>query len=37
MTTTSAPSRANGARVQVQKFGTFISGMVLPNISAFIA
>ena len=37
MTTTSAPSRLGGARVRVQKFGTFISGMVLPNIAAFIA
>ena len=37
MTATSAPSRAGSARVGVQKFGTFISNMVLPNIAAFIA
>ncbi|MCU1509366.1 MAG: mannitol transporter subunit [Glaciihabitans sp.] len=36
MTTTSAPARS-GARVRVQKFGTFLSGMVMPNIPAFIA
>ena len=36
MTTTSeAPS--SGARVRVQKFGTFLSGMIMPNIAAFIA
>ena len=29
-------SRA-GARVAVQKFGTFLSGMIMPNIAAFIA
>src|SRR6185295_6799704 len=33
--TTAAPRR--GARVHVQKFGTFLSNMVLPNIGAFIA
>jgi mannitol PTS system EIICBA or EIICB component len=32
-----APSRANSARVAVQKFGTFLSGMIMPNIPAFIA
>jgi PTS system mannitol-specific IIC component len=37
MTTTSAATRSGGARVGVQKFGTFVSGMVLPNIAAFIA
>jgi PTS system mannitol-specific IIC component len=37
MTTTSATSSGGGARVGVQKFGTFVSGMVLPNIAAFIA
>lgn len=37
MTATSAPSRTGSARVGVQKFGTFISNMVLPNIAAFIA
>jgi mannitol PTS system EIICBA or EIICB component len=30
-------SRANSARVAVQKFGTFLSGMIMPNIPAFIA
>jgi PTS system mannitol-specific IIC component len=35
-TTTSSPARS-GARVNVQKFGTFLSNMVLPNIGAFIA
>src|SRR4029453_169482 len=29
--------RANSARVAVQKFGTFLSGMIMPNIAAFIA
>jgi mannitol PTS system EIICBA or EIICB component len=33
--TTSAPR--SGARVNVQKFGTFLSNMVMPNIGAFIA
>ncbi|HEY5319847.1 MAG TPA: PTS mannitol transporter subunit IICB [Galbitalea sp.] len=37
MTTTSAAKSGGGARVGVQKFGTFVSGMVLPNIAAFIA
>ena len=37
MTTTSATKSGGGARVGVQKFGTFVSGMVLPNIAAFIA
>ena len=30
-------SRANNVRVAVQKFGTFLSGMIMPNIAAFIA
>ena len=30
-------ARQGGARVGVQKFGTFLSGMVMPNIPAFIA
>jgi mannitol PTS system EIICBA or EIICB component len=30
-------SRTGGARVAVQKFGTFLSGMIMPNIAAFIA
>ncbi|WP_181310556.1 PTS mannitol transporter subunit IICBA [Nocardioides campestrisoli] len=34
-TTTTTPG--TGARVQVQKFGTFLSNMVMPNIGAFIA
>ncbi len=34
-TTTTAPS--GGTRVRVQKFGTFLSGMVMPNLPAFIA
>ncbi|MCW4385118.1 PTS mannitol transporter subunit IICB [Salinibacterium sp. SYSU T00001] len=29
--------RAGGARVGVQRFGTFLSGMIMPNIGAFIA
>jgi PTS system mannitol-specific IIC component len=32
-----AVSRTSGARVAVQKFGTFLSGMIMPNIAAFIA
>ncbi|NPD06698.1 PTS mannitol transporter subunit IICBA [Nocardioides sp. zg-1308] len=35
--TTSTPASSSGARVRVQKFGTFLSNMVLPNIGAFIA
>ena len=39
MTTTSAQTtaRGGGARVAVQRFGTFLSGMIMPNIAAFIA
>ncbi|WP_440710126.1 PTS mannitol transporter subunit IICB [Herbiconiux sp. YIM B11900] len=38
MTTTSETKAAGGgARVRVQRFGTFLSGMVMPNIPAFIA
>ncbi|WP_165069978.1 PTS mannitol transporter subunit IICB [Marisediminicola senii] len=37
MTTTSAPVKKTGARVHIQRFGTFLSGMVMPNIPAFIA
>ena len=39
MTTTSIapPPSTSRSRVGVQKFGTFVSGMVLPNIAAFIA
>jgi PTS system mannitol-specific IIC component len=34
---TTATAKPGGARVHVQKFGTFLSGMILPNIGAFIA
>jgi PTS system mannitol-specific IIC component len=38
MTTASKPtSGMNKARVGVQRFGTFLSGMIMPNIAAFIA
>ena len=38
MTTTTATSATgNGMRVRVQKFGTFLSNMIMPNIGAFIA
>ncbi len=38
MTTASAPaSGINTARVGVQRFGTFLSGMIMPNLAAFIA
>ncbi|TQL48704.1 PTS system mannitol-specific IIC component [Homoserinimonas aerilata] len=38
MTTESTATRAaGGARVGVQRFGTFLSGMIMPNIAAFIA
>ncbi|KQZ84852.1 PTS mannitol transporter subunit IIB [Microbacterium sp. Root166] len=38
MTTTSPPATGmNKARVGVQRFGTFLSGMIMPNIAAFIA
>ena len=32
-----APSKKRGTRVAVQKFGTFLSGMIMPTIAAFIA
>ena len=35
-TATQTPSRSS-ARVHVQRFGTFLSNMVMPNIGAFIA
>lgn len=37
--TTTSPSRSTlgSVRVGVQKFGTFLSGMIMPNIAAFIA
>jgi PTS system mannitol-specific IIC component len=31
------PATGSGARIAVQKFGTFLSGMIMPNIAAFIA
>ncbi|MFT3798413.1 PTS mannitol transporter subunit IICB [Microbacterium sp.] len=38
MTTASTPATGvNRARVGVQRFGTFLSGMIMPNIAAFIA
>lgn len=38
MTTTSpAATRPGGIRVGVQRFGTFLSGMIMPNIPALIA
>lgn len=38
MTTASAPPKgSNKARVGVQRFGTFLSGMIMPNIPALIA
>ena len=38
MTTASTPTTGvNKARVGVQRFGTFLSGMIMPNIAAFIA
>lgn len=36
-TSTTAPSGVGQARVGVQRFGSFLSNMILPNISAFIA
>jgi PTS system mannitol-specific IIC component len=38
MTTTSTAAQGSGGvRVGVQRFGTFLSGMIMPNIAAFIA
>lgn len=38
MTTTSpTPNAGGGARVGIQRFGAFLSGMIMPNIAAFIA
>ncbi len=37
MASTATVAPRAGARVRVQKFGTFLSNMVLPNIGAFIA
>jgi PTS system mannitol-specific IIC component len=36
-TTTETTTSRSSARVHVQKFGTFLSNMVMPNIGAFIA
>ncbi|MFC7361618.1 PTS mannitol transporter subunit IICBA [Nocardioides astragali] len=36
-TTSTPPAERGGARIRVQKFGTFLSNMVMPNIGAFIA
>lgn len=36
-TSTTTTARGGGARVAVQRFGTFLSGMIMPNIAAFIA
>src|SRR4051812_31500114 len=36
-TTTQPAARKGGMRLHVQKFGTFLSNMVMPNIGAFIA
>ena len=36
-TTESTPAARPGARVHVQKFGTFLSNMIMPNIPALIA
>ncbi len=37
MTTASTTTQPGGARVAIQRFGTFLSGMIMPNIAAFIA
>ncbi|MGQ1839425.1 PTS mannitol transporter subunit IICBA [Kocuria turfanensis] len=36
-TTPSTGGRSGAARAHVQRFGTFLSGMIMPNIGAFIA
>ncbi|OLT12664.1 PTS mannose transporter subunit IIA [Kocuria sp. CNJ-770] len=36
-TTSSTGGRSGAARAHVQRFGTFLSGMIMPNIGAFIA
>jgi mannitol PTS system EIICBA or EIICB component len=36
-TATQAPASRTSVRVQVQKFGTFLSNMIMPNIGAIIA
>lgn len=37
MSTTTTPGSRTGARVHVQRFGTFLSNMIMPNIPALIA
>ncbi|MEL4358106.1 MULTISPECIES: PTS mannitol transporter subunit IICBA [unclassified Luteococcus] len=37
MSTPAAPSAAKQAQAHVQRFGTFLSGMIMPNIGALIA
>lgn len=37
MASPTVAAKSGGARVQVQRFGTFLSGMIMPNIGAFIA
>src|SRR6476620_4947905 len=37
MATTTMTSRGAGVRVHAQRFGTFLSNMVMPNIGAIIA
>jgi mannitol PTS system EIICBA or EIICB component len=37
MSSATAVRKPGGARVAVQRFGTFLSGMIMPNIAAFIA
>ena len=36
-TMTSQTGAGSGVRVQIQRFGSYLSGMVMPNIGAFIA
>jgi PTS system mannitol-specific IIC component len=37
VTEAATTSKTGGTRMHVQKFGTFLSGMIMPNIAAFIA
>ena len=37
MASTATATPRTGARVHVQRFGTFLPNMILPNIAAFIA
>ena len=37
MASTATAAPRGGARVHVQKFGTFLSNMIMPNIPALIA